>query len=235
MSPSRFVRYHLRTLDVEAAKDFYTKVLGEIWGTELEAYRLHDLAIASGARPHWLGNLGVGSDFETSTDRLVALGAERLGPTVRGASYSWAPLRDPFGAILALSSETAPPVHDVVALHVLHTRDHEKAFSTYSSLFGWTPTELVDRGDEGHYQGFTWSTDGSPAGIVSDAARSPSIHPQWLYFFRVSNLEEKLALVRKLGGTPLDPVRTSRGDLIAPCDDPQGAAFGLFEAAPGRR
>jgi hypothetical protein len=29
-------------------------------------------------------------------------------------------------------------------------------------------------------------------------------------------------------------MQTSSGDLVAPCDDPQGAAFALYQFAPAR-
>jgi predicted enzyme related to lactoylglutathione lyase len=143
-------------------------------------------------------------------------------------------VRDPFGAVVALNSTTAPPERDLVAWHILHTRDYERAFSAYAGLFGWRPTELVDLGSErGRFQWFAWDDLGAAAGSVSDAARSPRIHPQWLFFFRVADLEEKLAFVRARGGLVLEPTKTAKGDWVAPCDDAQGGAFALLQPARG--
>ena len=67
-------------------------------------------------------------------------------------------------------------------------------------------------------------------GGVADIARLPHVHPQWLFFFRTDSLEQSLARVRDLGGLTLPITATPEGNLLAPCDDPQGAAFALFEA-----
>ena len=229
---ARFVRYTLRTSDVDAAKSFYDDVLGaDLWGADVEVYPLHEQAIARGARPHWLGHLGVG-DFEGITARFVALGAQQLGPTVHGTAGTYVVLRDPFGAIIAVSSEAAGPPRDRVVWHLLHTRDRERAVSAYGGLFGWRPTELVDLGPElGLHQGFAWDVAGGLAGYISDAARSPGIHAQWLYAFRVPDLEQALSTVRARGGIALATVRIGRGETVAPCDDPQGAAFALLQPA----
>jgi uncharacterized protein len=226
----RFIRYELRTLDLDPAREFYTDLFGaDLWGPDVRIARLPEQAIARGARPHWLGYLGVG-DVEGTAERLVALGGQRLGPTMKSPSSSFAIVRDPFGAVLAVSSEVEPPRAEVVASHVLHTSDHEGAFGAYSTLFGWAPRDLLDLGaDEGLHLGFAWDAHGSRAGSVSNAARSPRVHPHWLFFFRAPNVDEGLALVRARGGLALAPQRTPEGDRVAACDDPQGAAFGMFE------
>ena len=60
-------------------------------------------------------------------------------------------------------------------------------------------------------------------------ASLPGVHTQWLFFFRTADLETSLAKVRAHGGLTLPAARTPRGDLVAACDDPQGAAFGLYQ------
>jgi len=61
--------------------------------------------------------------------------------------------------------------------------------------------------------------------------RDAQIHPQWLFFFPVLDLEASLSRVQSLGGLALRPIKAPSGDLAAPCDDPQGAAFGLIQLA----
>ncbi len=226
----RFVRYELRALDLEAARAFYADLFGpDFWGPGVSLARLPEPAIARGAAPHWLGHLGAG-DVEGAAERLVALGAERLGPTARTPSSSSAVLRDPFGAVVAVSSETEPAREGLVAAHVLHASDHERALTAYSALFGWTPLDLVDYGPgEGRHRGFAWGPRGERAGSVSNAASLPGVHAQWLFFFPVPRLDERLALVRARGGLALAPKETAEGDRVAACDDPQGAAFAMLE------
>ncbi len=68
---------------------------------------------------------------------------------------------------------------------------------------------------------------------MANTARLPDIHPQWLFYFRVANIEAALATVRARGGAVVGPMPTSSGDLVAACNDPQGAAFGLYEFTGG--
>jgi predicted enzyme related to lactoylglutathione lyase len=218
----RFVSFELRTTRVDRARDFYARVLGEnFFGEDILVSALSAPAIARGARPHWLGHLGVG-DFEAMAARFIAMGAEQLGPTHRGAT-SHAIFRDPFGAIVALDSRTEAPAREAVLWHALHTRDYDKAFATYASLFGWTKTHVVDLGpEEGVHQCFAWDGSDRSVGSVSNAALSSRIHTQWLYFFCVDDLDRALANVRTHGGITLPPSTTSQGDRVAPCDDPDG-------------
>ena len=60
------------------------------------------------------------------------------------------------------------------------------------------------------------------------------MHPQWLFFFRTPDLDSALARVRELGGLALPASTLPEGHRVAACDDPQGAAFGLFQDAAGR-
>jgi len=111
--------------------------------------------------------------------------------------------RDPFGAVLALGSATAANGLPV-ALHVHHSRDREQALAFYSVLCGADDRQLFV------------------------TARSPEIHSQWLFFFRVADIERSMERVRTLGGIVVEPTQTPDGDVMVACDDPQGAAFGLM-------
>ena len=61
-------------------------------------------------------------------------------------------------------------------------------------------------------------------------ASRPHVHAQWLYFFATPDLDASIARVRELGGLALRPTTTADGHRVVACDDPQGAAFGLYEA-----
>ena len=97
-------------------------------------------------------------------------------------------------------------------------------------LFGWTPREAFDLGPgRGRHVNFSWGPDGGTVGSVSNLATLPGIHPQWLFFFETDDLERSVATVRRLGGLALPAVEMPGGARAAPCDDAQGAAFGLYE------
>jgi len=236
MTSSAFCRYDLRTTDADAARTFYTEVIGlDFTGAPssegrsmLAVWPLHEQARARGAPAHWLGQIGV-TDVEDAVHRLVELGSERLGPTVRGADgIPFAILRDPLGAVVAVRARTrgAP-----VAWHHLHTRDLDRSWAVYSDLFGWTHTETLEVADPvGEYRMFAWDGSGKSMGSIANTARAPGVHAHWLFYFEVADLEGTLAKVRARGGNaPASATVLANGDRIAPCEDGQRAAFGLYQ------
>jgi len=229
---NRFCRYELRTTDVDAARAFYRDLLGaRFWEDSISLGELPAQAAARGAPPHWLGHIGV-HDVVGTTRRFVQSGATRLGPAVQ-ADNNDAPilLRDPFGAIVALTPSSPVPIADRVVWHLLSARDEAVAFGVYAELFGWTSLQALDLGPErGRHVTFSWDGTSEAAGSTSNVAQLPNVHPQWLFFFPTENLDESLAQVRTSGGLTLPVVVTAGRNLVAACDDPQGAAFGLYQA-----
>ncbi|MBN9159948.1 MAG: VOC family protein [Myxococcales bacterium] len=232
-----FRRYVLRALDVDEARAFYREVAGLDFSAApeksgIEVWPLHEQARARGAPPHWLGQLAV-VDVEAAVGRLLELGAERLGPTVRGRDgAAFATLRDPLGAVVGVRESMPPPERTPVAWHHLNTRDLERAWTVYAELFGWHHTETMEAADlEGGLRMFAWDRSGETVGSIANTARLPGVHTHWLFYFPVADLEASLALVRAKGGKTLAPVVLPNGNRLAPCDDPQGAAFGLFSSA----
>jgi uncharacterized protein len=230
-----FCRYVLRTIDVDAGRRFYSEAIGLLLppnGTSesstLEAWPLHERARARGAPPHWLGHIAV-DDVDRMADRLVELGSERLSPTVHAQDgTAFATLRDPFGAVVAVRARGESLNDRPVEWHQLHTHDVERAWAVYSELFGWAHKETIDVQDPtSSHRLFAWSEAGKPVGSIGDTARWPGVHAQWLFYFPVADVEATAARVRVLGGKALDPMRLPDGTCFSPCEDPQGAAFGL--------
>jgi predicted enzyme related to lactoylglutathione lyase len=243
MTGIRFCRYDLRTLDPAAAQAFYAEVVGlDLPGADareepagLRVWPLHEQARARGAPPHWLGQLGV-TDLDATIGRLVEQGSERLGPTVRandGTSY--ATLRDPSGAVLAVQASITRPSSSPVAWHHLHTKDLDRAWALYAEIFGWTHTETLEVADlVGGYRMFAWDDDGPSVGSIANTGRWPGVHAHWLFYFPVGDLDAALAKVEAKGGRiSALPAALPHGARLAPCEDPQGAAFGLLQP-PGR-
>jgi len=241
MVRSMFGWYELRTTDVTAAQAFYADVL-EVRGSQGLLYAsdqpvasispLPERAAARGAPAHWLGHVGVG-DVDGAAQRMVAAGGELLGPVRRAPEGDLlAIVRDPLGAVLALSSKREP-CSPAVAWHELHTREREQAWSLYAEIFGWHLTETLDLGLEaGPYQMFAWDAASPSVGAMLDSARLPGIHTHWLFYFSVGDLEAALARVRSRGGRIAQgPPSAPGSDRIAYIEDPQGAAFGLRETA----
>jgi predicted enzyme related to lactoylglutathione lyase len=234
-----FCRYDLRTTDPDAARRFYSDVVGLDFGADptscLAIWPLHEQARARGAPSHWLGSVAV-DDVETALRRLVEAGSERLGPSIvaKDGTLS-ANLRDPSGAVFAVRRSVRPTHPAPVAWHQLHSRDADAAWALYSELFGWRHTESFGAPDrvEGHRM-FGWAGDaGISVGSMANTANWPGVHPHWRFYFPVPDLDAALARAEASGGRPASrPMMLPNGGRLVPCDDPQGAAFGFFEVSP---
>ena len=231
-----FCRYVLRTTDAAAGRAFYAKALdfelpdGRASGTVLEAWPLHEQARAAGAPSHWLGQIEV-DDVGSTVSRIVALGGQPLGPTMQlpeGAAL--ATLRDPFGTVIGVRGRSSRASNAPVAWHQLHTTDADGAWKLYQELFGWAHNSMVEApGIPGEVRLFAWLDGGPTVGGMGNSARLPGVHPHWLYFFPVDDIERATAEVRAHGGTAMAPIALPSGLQLAACEDPQRAAFGLAQ------
>jgi predicted enzyme related to lactoylglutathione lyase len=229
----RFTGYELRTTDLDAARDFYAQVCGpSFWQSGVSIAPLPEPARLRGAPPHWLGEIEV-DDWQASCRRFVALGAQQLGSAQRSSRGAERALfRDPSGAIVSLVASTGEvSAKSPVVWHLMHSPDSERALACYQTLCGWAMQQYADPGAEsGAYRLFAWEASGPAVGSMTQIARPAEVHPQWLFFFPVADLDRALARVRALGGLALAPVTTASGARAAGCDDPQGGAFGLWQA-----
>jgi predicted enzyme related to lactoylglutathione lyase len=220
-TPHRFVRVVLRTTDVPAAESFYAAVLGPGLAPIVE---LPAAAIARGARPHWLGQIGV-DDVEGTAAAFAAQGATRLG----GHPGVVEVLRDPGGAIVSVSRLPETPPALMPVWHQLFASDPERTIGVYGALFGWTLGERSDLGEHGVHWSLAYEAGGSSVGSIADVATVKGAHTHWLFHFAVPSLDEALATVRARGGVTLGPWTLPGGARMAACDDAQGAAFALRE------
>lgn len=233
-----FSRYSLRTTDAVAARAFYAQAIGLVLpdgaaeGSALEAWPLHERALAQGAPAHWLGQLAV-DDAQATVDRIVGLGGQALGPIVQAKDGArFATLRDPFGAVIGVRAGGSSVNDAPVAWHQLHTADADGAWAMYQPLFGWVQRQTLDVPKlEGGFRLFAWNEAGPVVGAVGNTARWPGVHPHWLFYLPVASIDDAVASVRAYGGKAMEPVTLPGGMRIAACDDPQGAAFGLAQRA----
>lgn len=226
-----FGTYTLRTTDPDGARAFYARVLGDA-SVIGEVTALPAPLAARGVPAHWLKHvcaLGTGVaplDVDAVTRTFVDAGAQQVGPTVGDRRI----LRDPGGAIFAISREVvaAPPA--AIAWCELHTTDRVRASALYRAAFAWTAVDLIDVGPPlGAYELLAWA-DAPACGIAGGIDARPGVHPQWLHYAYVDDLERAAALVTELGGIVVPGVEVSAtGARIAVCDDPQGAAFALWQ------
>ena len=245
----RFVWYELITTDIEAAKAFYTNVVG--WDARDAsmpdmAYNLFTVGEASvsgltnlreeargmGAKPCWIGYVGV-DDLDAAVDRVNRLGgAVHVPPTDVLNVGRFSIVADPQMATLALLERLQPGQEPHVeqdtlgrvGWHELLAADREKALAFYGELFGWQKAE-ANVGALGTYQRF--SAGGQTIGGM--ATKPPKVPvPFWLYYFNIGDIDAAVKRVRVGGGQILNgPVDVPDGSWIVHCTDAQGAIFAL--------
>jgi predicted enzyme related to lactoylglutathione lyase len=246
----KFIWYDLMTSDPQAARDFYSQLIG--WGTQEwegdQAYtmwtnqqtplggvmELPEEAREAGAPPHWMAYVAV-DDLEATVTKVTEAGGSVLHPAteVPGAG-SFAVLTDPQGAAFAIyrsaNEESSESADDVTvgrfSWNELATSDYKEAFSFYSDIFGWEPQEAMDMGPGGIYQ--IYGQNGAPFGGMFNKPDEVPGPPMWLYYVSVEDVNLSVEKVKELGGQVLNgPMEVPDGDLIAQCVDPQGALFAL--------
>jgi uncharacterized protein len=248
-SHGRFVWYELVTTDMEAAKAFYTKVVG--WGTQdvsmpSMTYTLFTAGGTSvsgllglsedarklGLRPSWLGYVGV-NDVDATAARIKELGgAVHVPPTDIPNVSRFSVAVDPQMATIAvfkwLNGGQEPDAEldalGRVGWHELLAADWETAFAFYREVFGWQKAE-TDTGAVGTYQLF--SAGGQTiGGMFTKPAMEPV--PFWLYYFNVRDIDVAMKRVKAGGGQILNgPIEVPGRHWIVRCTDPQGAIFAL--------
>ncbi len=237
-SGGRFVWYELATTDIEAAKAFYTGVLG--WGTgdasmPGSVYTLFTAgdapvaglmklpadAIRAGATPQWTGYVGV-DDVDAAAGQVEKLGGiVRIPPMDLPNVSRFSVIADPEMVTLVL-------VPGRVVWHELLASDLERAFAFYRNLLGWKKTD-VHTGSMGTYQQFSDGTE-TVGGIF--ARPEMPLLSQWLYYFKVAGIDEAAKRVQAGGGQILyGPVSVPGGARMVHCTDPQGALFALIDSS----
>jgi predicted enzyme related to lactoylglutathione lyase len=195
---------------------------------------LPEAARDAGARPSWIGYVGV-DDVDASADEFVKAGGvvHRAAADIPGVGR-FAVVGDPQGAALTLfkaasDAEPAPaprgaPGH--IGWRELHAIDREAAFAFYADRFGWTKGDAMDMGPMGVYQLFKAGGDDAIGGVMTKLEAMPV--PFWLYYFNVAGIDAAAKAVEAAGGQILNgPHEVPGGDFILQGLDPQGAMFAL--------
>jgi predicted enzyme related to lactoylglutathione lyase len=111
--------------------------------------------------------------------------------------------------------------------HDLMTENGDQAVEFYRSLFDWT-TEVVDLDEAGPYTMFR--KGGKEAAGMVAMELPPGLHPHWMSYIAVNDLEASLAELKELGGAlQFGPLPAGDVGTFAVVADPQGAVFSLFQ------
>jgi len=244
-----FIWYELMTGDPKAAKRFYDPVAG--WTIEAESsnpmdYRMIDtgdglvggtLTLTKdmrehGARPTWLGYIGV-DDVDATVTQIEANGGKQLMPAddipdVGRIALVADPQGNPFyvmrGSVDQVSTSFAPDKKGHTAWNELVTGDPEGAKRFYPEVFGWTLGDVMPMGEMGDYQ----FIDHGGRMIGAMMKVPPGGHPGWGFAFNNDDIDGAVERIRAGGGTVRNGPMDIPGDQRAiMASDPEGVPFML--------
>jgi predicted enzyme related to lactoylglutathione lyase len=255
-SAGSFVWYEYMASEMKAAADFYAKAVGwDLKDSDMANFpytlfcggaapvggvaALPEEARRMGARPGWIGYLGV-PDVDAYAAKAAAAGARVLKPAADLPGVGrFAVLADPDDAGFILfkggaadqpRARLADDASGNVGWRELRAGAPDRAFAFYSGLFGWTKTRAMDMGPAGAYQVFA-TAGGQPGGMMAKTADAAA--PFWLFYFNVEAIDaaaQRLAAAG--GGVVAGPHEVPGGGWVVRAVDPEGAPFALL--APKR-
>jgi hypothetical protein len=242
------------TRDADEAANFYRDVAG--WSVQKSAmpgmdyilfnagpvqvagaFALGKEALDGGARPGWVGYVGVENVDMAAADVKAAGGSVYRGPDDIPGVGRFAMVADPQGAAFALfhpahaddASPAAPGTPGHFAWHELYAGDGAAIFPFYRDLFGWAAGDAMDMGPMGKYQMFGTAPDAMIGGIMTKPPQMPA--PAWAFYIMVPSIEAASAKVKSGGGQIVQgPQEVPGGQWTAQGIDPQGAHFALVGA-----
>jgi uncharacterized protein len=250
-----FIWYELMTTDPDGAKRFYEDVVGWTVGEPMPAGNVEYRMIGApdgfaggvltltpemcdgGARPAWLGYIGV-DDVDAALAKAVAAGATVQMPAFDLPGFGRiAMIHDPQGVPLYLmrgaseADSTAYQRHGMshVGWNELLTGDREAALGFYRDQFGYAQDGGIDMGPEMGEYSFI-SHGGQIVGAVMKA--SPEAPRLWQFYLRVPDVDAAAEKVKAGGGQLLfGPMEVPTGERVLLGVDPQGASFGLVSGS----
>ena len=251
-----WIWYELMSSDPEGSKAFYEAVIG--WSmttghgdnnTDYGFITAADSAMVGGmlrmsadmqqhgARPCWLGYIGV-DDVDASVKSIEAAGGKTLmGPMDIEMAGRVAMVTDCCGAPFYVMTPTPPPGGGESSAFAplpnpghcgwneLMAGDAANSIAFYTDQFGWTLPEPMDMGPMGKYQFI--AHDGVTVGaIMGKPPQAPMA--AWSHYFWVPSIDAAQAAVTAHGGQVINGPMQVPGDLwIIQGIDPQGAMFSL--------
>lgn len=237
----------LATTDTEAAKRFYTELLGwdDVREGDAGEGRTYGMVVVGDKTaaglfrsedempPHWNCYVTVES-ADASVEKVEAAGGEVVLPPfdVMGAGRMLV-IRDPTGAFLALWEAREHPGAERVnepgclTWNDLNTSDPEAAQRFYERLFGWR-FEKVEGGFD-YWVIYNGERTNGGMRPFSEPERQAGLMSHWLPYFAVEDTDAALEKAGALGGRVMaGPYDVPGGGRIGVILDPQNAPFAIF-------
>jgi uncharacterized protein len=240
--PGTFSWVDLQTSDQDAAKAFYSDLLGWEYdevpigdGATYSMAQLQGHSVAAigplqgdGMPSHWNCYVTV-ADADAAAARAKELGATLLAePFDVFDAGRMAAFADPQGAVLSVwqakENIGAGLVNAPGALswNDLISPDVETSATFYRELFGWQIEEIP--GAEGQY----WSITNAGHANGGMMPMPPGSHPAWNLYFAVDDVDAAAARAGELGAeTIMGPMDVPNG-RFAVIRDPQNAVFSVL-------
>jgi uncharacterized protein len=251
-----WIWYELMTTDPMEAKTFYDAVVG--WDIDAASmspdmdyrmincpdggmtggvFKLNEEMISHGAKPCWLGYIGV-DDCDATAKAIESAGGTIVMPAKDvPMAGRIAMVTDCCGAHFFIMTPTPPPGggestafsatanNGRCGWNELMAANAENAAAFYSSQFGWGLPDAMDMGEFGKYQ-FVAHDDVQTGAIMKMMPQDP--HPHWNHYFWVPSIEEAAKAITASGCQVINgPMEVPGGDWIVQGIDPQGAFFSL--------
>lgn len=254
--PGLFGWVDLVTTDVEAAKAFYTGLLG--WDTEDvptpmgPAYTMCSVGgkvvAGMGPQPPGMADQGVPStwnsyvlveDLDLTSEAVVNAGGSVVMPAMQIMTQGrMAMIADPSGAVCGLwepRDHQGAEVFNVpgaLTWNELETRHRDEVLPFYEKVFGWR----FEAGDDEAYRVIVLDAkegdDKANGGVLDMPSEVPAEVPDfWAVYFLVEDVEGSVARISELGGSiTVEPMTMAAGEFVG-FEDPTGA-FAFLAALP---
>ncbi len=251
-----FCWIELATTDQAAAKHFYGSLFGwtandvpigppgqfytmfQLAGRQVAAgYTLRPDQLTRGVPPHW-GLYILVESADATAERIAKAGGNVLMPPFDALDVGrMAVIKDPAGAAFSIwqakkSGEFVTAEPGALCWADLNSPDPVRATRFYTDVFGWNYT--VDTHSDPP-SGYLHIQNGSDfiGGVPPLRPESARIPPHWLSYFQVADCDSTAARAREMGAKfCLEPFTMENVGRFAILDDPQGAAFAIFQPMP---
>ena len=241
-----FCWIELGTTDADAAKKFYSSVLGwDYEDTPMGPDQVYTMINLDGKKigalyqigpeqqgmpPNWQPYINVNNADETVA-KARELGASIVVEPFDVAEHGrMAVFTDPTGATIAIwqpkAHHGAQLVNATGAMcwNELQTRDPKSAVQFYSGLLGWKAKESPEYTE--------WVNQGKEIGgmLEMKGEMFKGIPPHWITYFAVEDCDKTAAAAGANGGTVyVEPTDIPNAGRFAVLADPQGAAFAVIQ------
>jgi predicted enzyme related to lactoylglutathione lyase len=244
--PGKFVWGDLVTDDVQAARKFYSQLLGWTFqdigdyticandGRPLCGMFQKARPANSSAKARWFGYISVGNVGRAQKAVTAAGGKVLAAPAKMPQRGEQAVFADAEGAVFGVVKSSAGDPEDFMAepgdwiwIQLL-SRDANKAAQFYRSVAGY---EVVENTLTNTLSDYVLVSEGyARATVRTIRGGSDQVRPTWLPFVRVKSVNDSVAKAKELGGKVLvGPKPELFNGKVAVVEDPTGAAIGLLE------